>query len=68
MPLKRMLGEGRAFDPKAIAILLEAYDGMVSELGLRTTGDQESAAKLIMRVALDQINLDATASAMRPWL
>jgi hypothetical protein len=60
MPLKRILGESRNFDPKAIAIPSEAYDGMVNELGLRTLEDRESAARHIMRLALAQVALDAT--------
>ena len=37
MPLKRMLDDNRAFDPKAVALLLEAFDDIVAELGLRPT-------------------------------
>ena len=32
MPLKRMLEEGRSFGPKAVALLLEAFDGIVPSL------------------------------------
>ena len=59
MPMKRMLGEGRVFDPKAIAILMEAFDGVVAELDLQTLTDRERAAKIIMRVGLGQTVLDA---------
>jgi hypothetical protein len=59
MPLKRMLEENRTFDPKAIAILLEAFDGVVADLGLRTAAERERAARLIMQLALGQIDLDA---------
>jgi hypothetical protein len=61
VPLKRMLSENRSFDPKAIAILLEAYGGVVSELGLGPPEERESAAHLVLQVALDQTGLDATS-------
>ena len=32
MPLKRLLDESRAYNPKAVAILLEAFDALVAEL------------------------------------
>ena len=32
MPLKRMLGKGRSYDPKVVAILMEAFNGVVAEL------------------------------------
>lgn len=59
MSLKPMLNQGRSFDPKAVAILLEAYNGLVSELGLRATAEKERAAKLIIELAQDQTDLDA---------
>ena len=58
MPLKRLLDESRAFDPKAVAILLEAFNAVVAELDLRTGTDKERAAKIIIRIALSQRNLD----------
>jgi hypothetical protein len=58
MPLKRLLDESRAFDPKANAILLKAFDEVVAELGLRTNADKEKAAKIIIRLALGQTSLD----------
>jgi hypothetical protein len=61
MPLKRILGENRNFDQKAIAILLEAYDGLVAELRLRTIEDRESAARAVLQLALGQTDLDATS-------
>jgi hypothetical protein len=60
MPLKRLLNENRTFDPKAVAILLEAYDGAVAELGLITLAEKEEAAKIILHLALSQTELDAT--------
>lgn len=45
MPLKRMLEEGRSFDPKPVALLLEAFDDIVAELDLRTAADRERAQK-----------------------
>ena len=59
MSLKRMLNQSRSFDPKAVAILLEAYNGLVGELGLRATAEKERAAKLIVELAQDQTDLDA---------
>ena len=59
MSLKRMLNQSRSFDPKAVAILLEAYNGLVGELGLRATAEKERAAKLIIELAQDQTDLDA---------
>jgi len=59
MPMKRMLDDSRAFDPKAVAILLEAFDGVVADLDLQALADRERAAKIIIRLALGQENLDA---------
>jgi len=59
MPLKRSLDERGTFDPKAVAILLEAFDGVVTELALREPAERERAAKLIIRLALGQANLGA---------
>ena len=58
MPLKRMLDDNRAFDPKAVALLLEAFDDIVAELGLRTDADREKAAKIVIRLAHAQATLD----------
>jgi len=44
---------------KPNAILLKAFDEVVAELGLRTNADKEKAAKIIIRLALGQENLDA---------
>jgi hypothetical protein len=60
MPLKRMLEEARTFDPKAVALLLEASDGTVAELDLRALADRDKAAKIIMRLARGQATLDAS--------
>jgi len=59
MPLKQMLDDNRTFGPKAVAVLLEAFDGVVTELELRTRADREKAAKIVIRLALGQNNLDA---------
>ena len=45
MPLKRMLEEGRSFGPKAVALLLEAFDGIVAELDLRSAADRGEGRK-----------------------
>lgn len=54
-----MLNQSRSFDPRAVAILLEAYNGLVSELGLEAAAEKERAAKLIIGVAQEQTELDA---------
>jgi hypothetical protein len=59
VPLKRLLDQSRAFDPKAIAILLEAFDAVVAELDLRTDAEKERAAKIIIRLVLGRKDLDA---------
>ena len=59
MPMKRMLDDNRTFGPKAIAVLLEAFEGVVAELCLRTRAERERAAKIIIRLALGQEDLGA---------
>jgi hypothetical protein len=59
MPLKRMLEKARSFDPKAVALLLEAFNETVAELDLRTAADREKAAKIVVRLALGRADLDA---------
>ena len=59
MPMKRMLDENRTFGPKAAAVLLEAFDGVVAQLDLRGAVDREGAAKIVIRLALGQEKLDA---------
>ena len=54
-----MLDESRNFDPKAVAILLEAFEGIVAALGLQTDVDREKAAKIVIRLSLGQTSLDA---------
>jgi hypothetical protein len=58
MPLRRMLGDNRSFDPKAVALLLEAFDEIVADLDLRTDADREKAAKIVMRLAHGQTEID----------
>jgi hypothetical protein len=60
MPLKRVLGASRNFHPDSVAILLEAYNGLVAELGLRTAAEKERAAGIILRLAQAQTELDVT--------
>ena len=43
---------------KAVALLLEAFEGIVAELDLRSAADREKAAKIVMRLALGQAQLD----------
>ena len=59
MPIRRMLNEGRTFDPKAIVVLIEAFDGVVAELDLRALGEKERAARIVIGFAAGQTNLDA---------
>ena len=59
MPLKRMLNDSRAFEPKAVALLLETFDEIVADLDLRIDADREKAAKIVMRLAHGQRKLDA---------
>jgi chaperonin GroEL (HSP60 family) len=58
MPLKRILDERGSFDPKAVAILLKAFEGVVAELALWAPAVRAKAANLIIRVALGQKDLD----------
>ena len=58
MPLKRMLDDNRTFDPKAVAILLEAFNDIVVALDLRTDADREKAAKIVIRLAHGQTDFD----------
>jgi hypothetical protein len=70
MPIKRML-EGRNFDSKTAATLVEAFNGVVAELDLRTPAERERAAKIIIQLAgartvIDAANLrDEAAGLMR---
>jgi hypothetical protein len=57
MPIKRML-EGRNFDPKAVAILVKAFNDLVDELDLRTLADRERAAKIVITLAAGQTVID----------
>ena len=59
MPLERMLNDNRTFEPKAVALLLEAFDEIVAALDLRADADREKAAKIVMRLAHGQAELDA---------
>jgi hypothetical protein len=58
MPMQRLLTQSPSFDPKAVSILLETYDGVVAELRLQTPEEKERAAKLIVRLAEGQPDLD----------
>jgi hypothetical protein len=60
-----MLGDSRSFDPKAVALLLAAFDEIVADLNLRTDADREKAAKIVMRLALGQTELDAAEDPRR---
>jgi hypothetical protein len=59
MPLKRIPDENRNFDPKAVAILLEAYGEVVTELGIQAADEKERAARFLIRVAQGQTELNA---------
>ena len=58
MPLERMLNDNRTFEPKAVALLLEAFDEIVAALDLRAAADRQKAAKIVMRLAHGQRELD----------
>ena len=58
MPLKRWLDESGSFDPKAVAIMVEAYDGVVADLRLQATDEKEKAARLVMQLARGRADLD----------
>ena len=58
MPIKRML-EGRNFDPKAAAVLVEAFNGVVADLDLQTAADREMAAEIVIELAADRTLVDA---------
>jgi hypothetical protein len=45
MPVRRMLGDNRSFDPKAVALLVEAFDEIVVDLDLRTEADRRKPQK-----------------------
>ena len=59
MPMRRLLNESRTFDPKAVAILVQAFNGIVTELGLQAPAEREKAAKFIIQLAHRQPDLDA---------
>ena len=58
MPLRRMLERG-VFDPRSTALLLKVFDETVADLDLRTDADREKAAKIIIRLAKGQADIDA---------
>ena len=58
MPIRRML-EGGTFEPKAAALLIEAFNTVVAELDLRAGADKELVAKIIIRLAHAQQSIDA---------
>ena len=57
MPLKRMM-EGRNFEPKAAAVLVEAFNEIIDELDLRTLSDRERAARIVIELAASKPTLD----------
>ena len=64
MPFRRML-EGRNFDPKAAAVLVEAFNEIIDELDLRTPADREKAAKIVIELAVKEANLDVARTPRR---
>jgi hypothetical protein len=58
MTIRRML-EGRNFDSKAAAVLVEAFNEIIDELDLRTPAERVKAAKIVIELAADEANLDA---------
>ena len=57
--LRRML-EGRNFDPKAAAVLVEAFNEIIDELDLRTIADREKAARIVIGLAASKPTLDVS--------
>ena len=57
MPLRRMM-EGRNFEPKAAAVLVEAFNEIIDELDLRTLSDRERAARIVIELAASKPTLD----------
>jgi hypothetical protein len=57
MPLRRML-EGRNFDPKAAAVIVKAFNEIIDELYLRTPAERERAARIVIRLAAKEAELD----------
>lgn len=57
MPMLRLL-EGESFDSRSVAILVEAFKGVVSELGLQAPAERERAAQVVIRLAHGQTDLD----------
>jgi hypothetical protein len=57
MPLKRML-EGRNFDSKAGAIIVQAFNETIGELDLRTPAERVKAAKIVIELAAKEADLD----------
>ena len=55
--LRRML-EGRNFDSKAAAVLVEAFNEIIDELDLRTIADRERAARIAIELAASKPTLD----------
>jgi len=58
MPIKRMF-EGRNFEPKAAAVLVEALNSVVADLDSRTVADRKRAAKIVIELAAGRGSLDA---------
>jgi hypothetical protein len=58
MPIARLL-EGGCFDPASVAILVAAFNGVVSELGLGAPSERERAATVVIRLARAQSEIDA---------
>jgi hypothetical protein len=48
-----------SFDSKAVAVLLEVFNDLAAELGLQTAAEREKAAKIIIKIAQGQSDLDA---------
>jgi hypothetical protein len=57
MPMRRML-EGGSFDSEAVAILLEVFETVTTELDLLEIADRERAAKIIIGLARGKPTLD----------
>ena len=59
MPIRRLLDESGSFDPNSVAVLAEVFHSLVSELAIEAPEDRARAAKVVIRIAHDQSDLDA---------
>jgi hypothetical protein len=68
MPMKRVLEGGGTFDPKAVAIRLEALNGIVAKLDWRQspTGRRLQKSSLSLRSVTRTWTLQSSAMTLSP--